>query len=292
MATPTLTIPEDEFRAWHQAVEARIEMRGAPAIAKELEASLKRASGGQVHVSRHQLFSWAESLEGIASRDPRRASAGAHLSLAQVVGDIRRVLSGGPSTGAAPPSPPADAPARHAAPAPLPVDEPDEAPAERMGAAGPPPVMYVKGGAAAPAGSIGFLAPGATGDAARRLLREARTEVLVISPWSFGLDTLAEDILALPESVAVRLVTRRPDKDDPAYHKHMERMTRRGAEVRFSPFLQTRMLIVDGQKLMLGAASVPPSGAPTREAALVVSDRVTAQQAREHFARQFEEGMR
>lgn len=287
MSSPTLSIPEDEFRSWHQAVHARSDMRGAAAVAKEMESHLSRASGNHVSVARHQLFSWAESLEGIASRDPRRASAGSMLSLPQVVGDIRAILGGGvapvrPVARPLTPAPP---------PGPQPQPEPEPAPAAAPQAA-PPPVTYVKGGGATGGGPTEFVAPPGIGEAARRLLREAQNEALVISPWTFGLDSLAQELLSLPSNVAVRLVTRRPDRDDPQFHRQLEQLTRRGAEVRYAQALQTRMIVVDGRKVLLGAASVPAPNAPTREAAIWSADAGVARQAREHFARQFEEGLR
>ena len=281
---------EEELRAWHLAAQSRTGIRGVSAIAKEMESHLRRASGGNVEVQRHVLFSWAEALEGAASHDPRGATAGTQLSLPQVVADIRKslgVASPAASADAAAAAPPSTRRAFGRAPPPSPAPAapaPRESPMDGKPA---PSVVYAKGGAAG--GSARFVPPGETAEAARGLLRAAQTEVLIVSPWQFGLDTLVDELLRLPASVAVRFVTRRPDRDDPAYHRQMEQLTRRGAEARFSQYLQTRMIVVDGQNLLLGAASIAPAGAPTREAALLVTDRTAAQQAREHFARQFEE---
>ena len=284
---------EEELRAWHLSAQSRTSIRGVSAIAKEMESHLRRASGGNVEVQRHVLFSWAEALEGAAAHDPRGATAGTQLSLPQVVADIRKNLGVTPPAGAS--APPAVAPPRRgfgrAPPPPAPpAPEPPAARESAMDGRPAPSVVYAKGsGGGGATGGARFVRPGQTAEAARDLIRAAQNEVLVVSPWQFGLDTLVEELLRLPANVAMRLVTRRPDRDDPAYHRHMEQLTRRGAETRFSPFLQTRMIIVDGQSLLLGAASIAPAGAPTREAALLVQDRAMAQQAREHFATQFEE---
>lgn len=271
-----LRVPRASLETWRAATEARQSLRGVSAIAAEMASHLRRTSTGDVSIARHTLFQWAEALEGAAHRDARAASAGPQLSLPQVVADIRGALGGGAPAGAAAPALPVPPPVAVAPPTPAPRSE-------------PAPVTYARGGAGASGG--GFVAAPEVGDAIRRALREAQNEVLVISPWQFGLDSLADDLARLSSSVAVRLLTRRPDKDEPSYHSKMESLTRKGAEVRFSPFLQTRMVIVDGRVALVGAASVPASGAPTREAAARIEGE-GAKVAREHFARVFDEAGR
>jgi hypothetical protein len=126
------------------------------------------------------------------------------------------------------------------------------------------------------------------GEETRRLIASARSEVCVISPWSFGLDTLVDAIAMTPAGVRVLLVSRRPDREDESYHRGLAQLGRRQAITAFSPYLQTRMVIVDGARAIVGAAGAPAQGGPSREAAVLV-EGATAARAREHFGRVFEE---
>jgi phosphatidylserine/phosphatidylglycerophosphate/cardiolipin synthase-like enzyme len=117
------------------------------------------------------------------------------------------------------------------------------------------------------------------------LLRGARQEVLVLSPWRGGVDTMLAEILALPDAVAVRVITRAPQPDDPSYHRALNDLRRKGVDLAVSPYVHTRMVIVDAQTLLLGAASVPgPSTAYSREVAILATDAKTVNDARLHFA--------
>jgi hypothetical protein len=274
----TFRIDEGEFRAWHAAVQARMSVRGGAALAAEMDSHLQRKlEAGHVLVARHQLFAWSEALQGMAQRDPQGASVGNLLSLRQVADDMRAVLGGGVS-----------APAARS-----------EAPRRFEPAAAPASAPFTFSAPGAPVGSLGnaalaalpqrFVSPAELGDAVRQLIRAAKGEVLVVSPWAYGLETLVDELTRVPSGVRVRVLSRRPEREDDVHRTAMERLKKKQVEGAFSTMLQTRMVIVDGARVCLGAASIPLSGAPTREAALMTSDADVVRQARAHFDRVYAE---
>jgi len=266
--TNSFRIEAVELLAWHSAVSKRMEIRGVPAIAKEIEAHLGRKEpDGTVVVSRHQLFTWSEALYGAASRDTTG-------TLPPVVAEMRAILGGKAVSGAAAATP---APAAPAAAPP---------PASRSPYTAPPPVQYVAPAAAVAPGAR-VLAGAALADAVRQTIRGATRELYVSSPWATGLETLVADITALPPHVRVLLLSRRPERDDGPFHQAMDQLGRRRAVTAWSPFIQTRMVLADERSAIVGAASAP--GANSREIGVVVTDAETLRQLRSHFERAHEE---
>lgn len=286
--TPTFRVEAAQMRRWHAEAAQRIGLRGVAAVAKELEAAAAKADAeGMVTVTRHQVFTWAEALQGAVTRDATAAGA-----LAQVVAEMRNVLAGR-----------APAPAQAPAPAAAPTSEP---PAPATGPLGrglgealassalPPPVIYTRsqapgaGPAPAHASAQALVSGAALGEEVRRLIASAQHEVCVIAPWGYGVDSLLDALVAAPAGARVLLVSRRPEREDEAFHRGMAQLSRRGAITAFSPLLQTRMVVVDGERALVGAASIPVQGGPSREAAVRV-EGAAAKAAREHFARVFTE---
>lgn len=276
-------IDASEMQTWHAALAARMELRGVPAIAKEMEAHLaKKGDDGAVVVTRHQLFTWAEALSGAAARDPRGSAAGAQLSLSQVVADMRGILTGKPvapgpsSVGAAPPAH-AAAPAAAAAPAPGPTSW-----------SAPPPIVYQPAApvtyTSAAGGEVGgrVLSGNDLANAVRELLSSATSEICISSPWATGVETLVADVVATPAHVKVLIVSRRPDRDDPAFHQAMDKLGRRKAITAWSSHIQTRY-VLSGTRAIVGAASIP--GPASREAGVLITDPATVAALRAHFDR-------
>ena len=273
--TNSFRIDATELLAWHAVLAKRMVLRGVPAIAKEIEAHIARKDAdGSVVVTRHQLFTWSEALQGAAARD-------AGSTLPPVVAEMRSILSGkpvaevtrdakvpsmlvgeGPSSG------------QHAK-----VSEP----ARSMYS--PPPVQYSRSAATPAQGSV--LSGPALADAARQLVRGATRELYVSSPWATGVETIVEDIIALPKEVKVLIVSRRPERDDAAFHQAMDKLGRRRAVTGWSPHIQTRMLIADDARAIVGAAGAP--GANSREVGVMITDAATIRELRAAFERAHEE---
>lgn len=264
-------LPADVLKAWKDQLGAN---RGAAddALQDILRALQGEGPDGHVVVTRHQLFSWAQAVEG--------ASLKGRPQLKAVADDMRSYLRAGES-----------APAPAAAPAPAFVAPIAPPPAATYAPrAEPPPVVYQR--VATPTaglamGSSRLVTERELAGFVLEMLREARTEVVVVSPWGLGLDTLANALLNLPPGVAVRALTRRPPTEDEPYHRTMQQFRRRGFDIVFSPNLQTRLVVTDGQRLLLGAASVP--GPQSREAAIATTDAALVQAARENALRLMDE---
>jgi phosphatidylserine/phosphatidylglycerophosphate/cardiolipin synthase-like enzyme len=270
----TFRIPASKVRAWAERLTEWRGLRGVPAVVSEIEAAAGKAdAAGEVTLTRHQLFSWAESLQGAASKLPI-AGAEAARQLSQ---ELRAVYTGGAV------APPAPTPRPSAASA---TNLSWEAPVAPALVAPQPPVSYIRAPAAMGASETTRLVEGRDlGATVQSLLRGARQELLILSPWRGGIDTLLGDLVALPPSVAVRLITRRPEPDDPAYHRALVDLRHRSVDLAVSPYLHTRMVLVDGQTLLLGAASYPgPSTPYSRECAILTTDAKTVADARLHFA--------
>ncbi|HUR68691.1 MAG TPA: hypothetical protein VM370_05545, partial [Candidatus Thermoplasmatota archaeon] len=273
--TNQFRIDESELRGWHQTLAARLDVRGVPAIAKEIEAHLfKKEPDGTVVVTRHQLFTWAEALQGAAAR------AGPEIgAVANQMGEILRGKASGGGSGSGggsafvPPTAAAIAPSMFAG---APPPSGYQAPSALY--TPPPPVQY--GAPAAASGGARVVTGRELGELARDLVRSARSELYVSSPWDTGLETLVADITMLAPTVRVLVVSRRPAQDGAAFHAAMDQLGRRRAVTVFSPYVQTRLVIQDGERALVGAASVP--GPASREAALLVTDRATVAALRTH----------
>lgn len=266
-------IDATELLAWHTALSKRMDLRGVPAIAKEIEAHIARKDGdGTVVVSRHQLFTWAEALQGAAARDGGPA-------LPPVIAEMRAILSGKPATEV-----PRDAkvtnPGAPIGGHPQPGQHAQASePARSMYAT--PPVQYARTAATPAPGSV--LTGDALGDAVRQLILGATREVYVSSPWLTGVETIVTELTALPPQVRVLVLSRRPDRDDGPFHQAMDKLGRRRAVTAWSPYVQTRMIVADDARAILGAASVP--GANSREVGLMVTDAATIRELRAAFER-------
>lgn len=266
-------IDASELLAWHDALSKRMDLRGVPAIAKEIEAHIARKDAdGTVVVTRHQLFTWAEALSGAAARDGGPA-------IPPVVAEMRAILSGKPVTETtrdikvASPGLPIGGfprPGQYAH-----VTEP----ARPM--VGPPPVQYARQAPVPVAGAV--LSGAALADAVRATMRAATRELYLSSPWVTGIETLVTDIVDLPPAVRVLILSRRPERDDGAFHKAMDELGRRRAVTAWSPYVQTRMVIADDTRAIVGAASAP--GANSREVGLLVTDAATIRELRAAFER-------
>ncbi|MEA3201846.1 MAG: PLD-like domain [Thermoplasmata archaeon] len=272
MAAPnTFTVPPSQIGGWVSRLAAWRGTKGIDAVLREMEDAARKASPEGATVTRHQLFSWSEALQGQAAKLPLAGADAAR----QLAADLKQMLAGSvppsaPAPPSAPPAPPAPPAPAWAAPA--------------VTYMPPPPITYVKPPAPGAEG-LRFLDTRDVGAAVQQLVRSATTEILVLSPWKGGLDTLVPELLATPPAVALRVISRAPSPDEPDWHRALQDLRRRGAEMVVSPFLHTRMLIVDGKALILGAASVPgPSTPYTRETALLVSDPAVVNAARLHFA--------
>jgi hypothetical protein len=274
-------IDASELAGWHAIVARKMDVRGVAAIAKELEAHVaKKEADGTVVVSRHQLFTWAEALSGAASRP-----GGAEL--APVAADMRGILSGKPA-GAATPAP---------APAFAPPSFQSVAPTMFTGAApptgyqAPAPVQYapapVSYGTSASSGGVRIVAGPELAELARDLVRSAKGELFVSSPWDMGVETLAQEIAMLPPAVKVLIVSRRPANETPAYHDAMNALGKRRTVTAYSPYIQTRLIVQDNERALVGAASVP--GPQSREAAVLLTDRAAVAAVRAHFERMHNE---
>jgi PLD-like domain len=274
MAAPnSFTLPAETVAGWASRVAAWRGQRSVDEAARDMDSAAKKAGAdGKVTLTRHQIWTWAETMQGAAAKLPL---AGADVARTLAT-ELRAILAGG-----AVPAAPAAAPVPAPAPAPAWATPP-----AATGYAPSPPVTYLKPPTPAlGAGTVRLVAERDLGPAVQALLRGATQEILVLSPWRGGMDTLLPDLTAVPHAVALRLITRAPQPDDPAYHRALADLQRRGVDVAVSPYVHTRMIIVDGQTLLLGAASVPgPATAYSREAALITTDPKAVNDARVHFA--------
>jgi hypothetical protein len=267
-------IEESELRTWYQVLAPRLDVRGVAAIAKEIEAHMnKKGEDGTVVVSRHQLFTWAEALQGSSMRDGSGA-------LPAVVADMRAILGGKVAGGGAKLATglqaPADPTSNLFAPIPR-VDVPQTLPPVQYSSAPVAPVNY--GGGSSPR----FVAGAELADIVRDMIRSPRSDLFVSTPWDTGMETLVGELAQAPQGIRILIVSRRPAQETPSYHQAMDQLGRRKAVTAFSPMIQTRMIIQDEARALVGAASIP--GTVSREGAVLLTERAAMAAAREHFLR-------
>ena len=264
-------IDATEIEGWRSALAARMELRGVPAIAKEMEAHLaRRDPDGAVIVTRHQLFTWAEALQGASARDPNGGVPG-------LIAEMRAILTGkgaGGGAGVGVGSAKSGLVVGTPAPAPAPTSLYSRAPA-------PPAVTYAsqaRTGAGAQVVSGAELA-----QAVRDTIHMSTRDLYVASPWVTGVETLIEDVTKLPNDIRVMILSRRPERDEPAFHQAMDKLGRRKAITAWSQHIQTRVIIADDARAIVGAASIP--GPASREIGVIITDPATVAALRAHFER-------
>lgn len=287
----TFQLSVDDMRAWSDALAPHRSQRGVDEVMLAMTDAMGAATGGQVTVNRHQLWTWAQSLEGQARKLPLAAGE----QVRNVAAAMQTILNGGtppkPATEAAmPPAPPTVPPSTATPPPPVVYNARPVAPAYVP----PPPVTYLAPGAtpttSAASTSARLVVDREIAGVVGQLLRDARQEVLIVSPWRAGLDTLADTLLTLPREVAVRALSRRPEPEDAEYHRKLPALRARGIDLVMSPHIHTRLVMIDRRTLLIGAASVPPAGATwSREMALLTSEPALVQAALQQFAQNLED---
>lgn len=276
MAAPSFRVSADVVATWKDVLSANRTVKGVEPVLKEvLDGLLGQSTDGYVAVERHKVFSWAEALRGAALRADAQGAA----SLTRVADDMKSYLAESPASTA----PAAPTVAAVAVPA-RPLDAPAYTPAA--------PVTYAKAAAAAipsagTAAPVRLVTERDLPGVLSQLIREARGEVVVVAPWNGGLDTLVKDLVLLPPGVALRIITRRAAVEDEAWHRGLQDLRRRNADLVISPLLHTRCIIVDGQKLLLGASGAPV--AVSKEMAILVNDAGIANEARLNVGRLWQE---
>lgn len=268
-------LPSDVVASWKASLSDHRSVKGVDEILKEVLSVLKNEDAeGHVVVTRHQLFNWSESLRGAATR--------AANSPIQAVSDDMKSYLGEAK------------PARAPAPAVETVAAVAIAPsfAPRSTYEAPAPVMYTRPAVSATpvaSGSSRLLAERDFPSEVTRLLREARSEILICSPWTTGIDSLSKELLNIPPGVTVRVLSRRPMQEDPEYFRVLQEMRKKAFDVVLSPSIHTRMVVQDLSKMVFGAASNPGAGVPSKEMALLTTDAATVGAARAEFLRMMEE---
>lgn len=266
----SLRLPADMIHGWLDLLGPHRGVRGIAPTALEMEALLNRkGADDHVVVPRSQLESWAKALEGAVRLVPFSAAS----QVQDVLNDVRATMG----------APPVAAPAGY-----------DYQPAAVRPATPTPSVTYASSPAAASSGYAPVqpppLAPGTrfvpeneTPGTTEMLFKEAKQEILLVSPWITGVDSLMPYLDKLKD-VRVRIVTRKPEPEDSLFRESMTKLNQRGADVAFSPHLQTRMLVVDRARLYLGAASyVSPAFRRSREVAILTTERAVVDEAVRHF---------
>src|SRR5438067_4203994 len=93
-APSSFRLPSDVVGHWRDVLSAQRSTRGVDEVLKEvLDVLLREDAEGHVVVTRHQLYSWALALDGIAQRSPGGGE------IARVAGDVRSYLGPGPGPG-------------------------------------------------------------------------------------------------------------------------------------------------------------------------------------------------
>jgi len=275
-SSPSLRLPSKTVEGWKDALIQNRAVRGVEPVLKELlDALLAQSPDGVVPVERHRLFSWAEALRGAATR----AEPTGEAKLTAVAAEMSSAMNDTHAPGAQAQG------AQALGAVPPPTAPPPTAPQPTA----PPAVVYQSAWAASPPGAV------ASSAAVRlvtekeipqlqaQLLRDARSEVIVVAPWNAGLDGMARDLLALPPSVAIRIVTRRAQVEDEPWYRAVQDLRRRNVDMVMSPLLHTRCVIVDGQRMLLGAAGTPPN--LSKEMAVLVTDAALVSEARMNVGR-------
>lgn len=118
------------------------------------------------------------------------------------------------------------------------------------------------------------------------MLEKATREVLVASPWMWGIKDIVEKLTALKKEkrVQVRLLTRKPKEDDVQHRQTIRDMHVRGFSIETEDYLHAKIVLVDDQELYIGSANlVSTSMDRNLEAGVWTKDRRTVSRARRYF---------
>src|SRR5438477_5892384 len=95
-APSSFRLPSDVVGHWRDALSAQRAVKGVDPVLKEvLDVLLHEGPDAHVVVTRHQLYSWALALDGVAQR-------GGGATVAGVAADMRSYLGAAPTSAPAP----------------------------------------------------------------------------------------------------------------------------------------------------------------------------------------------
>jgi len=124
------------------------------------------------------------------------------------------------------------------------------------------------------------------------MLETAKREVLVASPWMWGIKDIVEKLTELKKNrrVQVRLLTRKPKDDDAQHRQTLRDMHVRGFSIETEDYLHAKIVLVDDREIYIGSANlVSTSMDRNLEAGVWTNDRRAVSRARRYFDDAFTE---
>lgn len=107
--------------------------------------------------------------------------------------------------------------------------------------------------------------------AVTRLIAEAKEELLIVSPWIAGVDSLVEQLVGSSKGVRIRIVTRKPEAGDDEHRRTLHLLNHPGLDFQFSRHVHAKMIIRDGQEAIIGSANLVSTSLDRNQEAAVLT---------------------
>lgn len=143
------------------------------------------------------------------------------------------------------------------------------------------------------AGDVRFIADREIAPALVGMIEKADGQILIATPWIWGIDDILEKIsdLKRERSIRIKILLRRPEEGKEKRHREeLRRLHKREFFVETVDYLHAKMILVDNKELYIGSANlVKTSFDRNREAGICTSNPSVVQDALVYFEEAFNE---
>ncbi|TFG30970.1 hypothetical protein EU527_13695 [Candidatus Thorarchaeota archaeon] len=124
------------------------------------------------------------------------------------------------------------------------------------------------------------------------MLERAEYQILIASPWVYGIDDIIKKLTDLKKerNVLVKIIVRRPEPGEDREHRETVRgLQKRGFIVETNDLLHAKMVLVDNKEVYIGSANlVKKSIEQNLEVGILTSDTGAVSKALEYFEEAFQ----
>jgi phosphatidylserine/phosphatidylglycerophosphate/cardiolipin synthase-like enzyme len=124
-----------------------------------------------------------------------------------------------------------------------------------------------------------------------QLVGSAKKELLIVSPWIYGVDNLVKELVGTSGNVRVRIITRRAASHEAGHARTLDVLADSGLVQFETPaHVHAKLIVCDEATALVGSANlVQASMERNQEAAILTTERSVVEDAREYFDRMWRE---
>ncbi|MHA1929593.1 MAG: phospholipase D-like domain-containing protein [Candidatus Thorarchaeota archaeon] len=153
---------------------------------------------------------------------------------------------------------------------------------------------HCKKGKKITSGKVVFISDDATAPLIKDMISSAKDNVLIASPWMWGIDDIVQRLERLRnDRVDIAILTRRAGKTDVEHAKTVDEIQELNCRIDFIDELHAKIVLVDETEIYIGSANlVETSFERNKEAGIWTDDPATVADARDYLSQAFAEAFK